>query len=110
MRNVDLTFYVCASVWAVCVLHSLADSHAFTMFQLSYFLDKNSVESVGNATLDSKLTHSFKMHNEQLNVSQLIMLEPSHVWEQRKSNLQQYLQDFHNMVRLMALERKVPCE
>ncbi|KAL8187639.1 UNVERIFIED_CONTAM: hypothetical protein K2H54_052420 [Gekko kuhli] len=84
--------------------------HAIDMLHLSYFPDNSSVEVVGNATLDGKLTHTLEGHNEKLNVSQLLPLEPSHLWTQRKSSLYQYIQQFQDMVKVIARERHVACE
>nr|XP_056706210.1 endothelial protein C receptor-like [Euleptes europaea]XP_056722791.1 endothelial protein C receptor-like [Euleptes europaea] len=93
--------------WLFCHWAYGADFHAINMFHRSYFPDSSSVEVVGNATLDGKLTHTLKGHNEQINVSQLLPLEPSHLWKQRKSNLRLYLQQFQDMVKVTARERNV---
>ncbi|XP_061492560.1 endothelial protein C receptor [Rhineura floridana] len=83
-------------------------SHAFIMIQLAFFQNSSSVEFVGNATLDGKLTHSMEVQNGQLNASQLLPLEPLYLWEQRKSSLQQYLKQFETLVNMYARERNVP--
>ncbi|XP_015262354.1 PREDICTED: endothelial protein C receptor [Gekko japonicus] len=93
--------------WLLCHQAYGADLHAINMLHLSYFPDNCSVEVVGNATLDGKLTHTLEGHNEQLNVSQLLPLEPSHLWTQRKSNVYQYIQQFQDMVKVIARERHV---
>lgn len=80
------------------------------MTHLAYFPNDSSVEMVGNATLDGKLTHSVEYQNEQMNASQLLQLESLDLWEQRKSALQNYLELFKKVVNLFARERKVPCE
>ncbi|XP_054838641.1 endothelial protein C receptor isoform X2 [Eublepharis macularius] len=77
------------------------------MLHLSYFPDNSSVEVVGNATLDGKLTHSVEGRNKQLSVSQLLPLEPSHLWKQRENHLRLYLQQFHDVVNMTARERNI---
>lgn len=94
----------------ICFLFSRSDFHAIDMLHLSYFPGDDSVDVVGNATLDGKLTHTLEGRNEQLNVSQLLPLEPSHLWTQRKSSLYLYLQQFQNMAKVIARERNVACE
>ncbi|XP_062988389.1 endothelial protein C receptor-like [Elgaria multicarinata webbii] len=84
-----------------------ADSHAFTMVQLAYFPEKGVVDFAGNATLDGTLTHSLGSHQGQLNVSQLLSLESSDVWKQRKDSLHEYLEFFKGVVTLVAQERNV---
>ncbi|XP_066476790.1 endothelial protein C receptor-like [Tiliqua scincoides] len=93
--------------WILYWTHGI-DSHSFTMFHLSYFSNESFVEWEGNATLDGKLTHTLKGHNEQLNVSQLLPLEHPHIWEQREDNLQKYLKMFQTVVSLYIGERKAP--
>ncbi|XP_034989064.2 endothelial protein C receptor [Zootoca vivipara] len=85
-----------------------AESHAFVMTHLAYFPNSSSVEMVGNATLDGKLTHSVEYQNEQMNASQLLQLESLDLWEQRKSALQYFLELFKTLVNLYARERKIP--
>lgn len=92
------------------VLLYLPDSHRFTVLHLSYFSNESFVEWEGNATLDGKLTHILKGHNDEFNVSQVLPLEHPHIWEQREDNLQQYLKMFQSVVILYTRERKVPCE
>ncbi|XP_053164026.1 endothelial protein C receptor [Hemicordylus capensis] len=103
-----LLFQALLLPWLLCHWADSADSHTFTMFYLAHFPNSSFVEFIGNATLDGKLTHSMEGGNEQLNVSQRHPLEPSHVWEQRVSNLSQYLQKFQQTVQVLTLERKVP--
>ncbi|XP_048361882.1 endothelial protein C receptor [Sphaerodactylus townsendi] len=93
--------------WFLCHWAYSADFHAINMLHLSYFSDISAVEVVGNATLDGQLTHTLEGHNEQFNVSQLLPLEPSQLWNQRKSNLLLYLQQFQDMVKVTARERNV---
>ncbi|XP_060098037.1 endothelial protein C receptor [Heteronotia binoei] len=93
--------------WLLCLQAYGADHHAIDMLHLSYFPDDGSVEVVGNATLDGKLTHTLEGHNEQLNVSQLLPLEPSNLWTQRKKNLYNYIQQFQDMVKVVARERNI---
>nr|XP_020643134.1 endothelial protein C receptor isoform X1 [Pogona vitticeps] len=91
--------------WALsCWVHG-AESHAFTITQLAYFLNRTSVEFVGNATLDGTLTHSLETHNGQVNVSQLWPLENSDAWKQRERKLQDYLNKFVLLVNLFVNER-----
>lgn len=90
-----------------CWTHGV-DSHRFTVLHLSYFSNESFVEWEGNATLDGKLTHILKGHNDEFNVSQVLPLEHPHIWEQREDNLQQYLKMFQSVVILYTRERKVP--
>ncbi|XP_033006000.1 endothelial protein C receptor-like isoform X2 [Lacerta agilis] len=94
--------------WALCHWVYGVESHAFVMTHLAYFPNNISVEMVGDATLDGKLTHSVEYQNNQMNASQLLQLESLDLWEQRKSALQYYLELFKTLVNLYARERKIP--
>lgn len=74
------------------------------------FSKGSSAKFVGNATLDGILTHSLEGHTEQLNVSQLLPLEASNLWEQRESKLHKYLQSFQGMVMILSKEKIISCE
>ncbi|XP_063162897.1 endothelial protein C receptor-like [Candoia aspera] len=83
------------------------ETHTFIMTLIANFSKDNSVEFVGSAILDRTLTHSLDGPNGQLNVSQLLPLQPPNIWDQTKSNLLDYLQSFQALVMLLSKERKI---
>ncbi|XP_025025830.1 endothelial protein C receptor [Python bivittatus] len=84
------------------------ETHAFITSLIANFSKEDSVEFVGNATLDRILTHSLEGRNKQFNASQLFPLELPHLWKQRESNLQDYLQSLQALVMLFSKERNIP--
>ncbi|XP_034295496.1 endothelial protein C receptor-like [Pantherophis guttatus] len=81
------------------------ETHTFIMTLTANFSKGNFAKFVGNAALDGILTHSLEGHNEQLNVSQLLPLEESNLWEQTESKLHKYLQSFQGMVMILSKEK-----
>ncbi|XP_060623998.2 endothelial protein C receptor [Anolis sagrei] len=84
-----------------------ADSHNFTMVHHTYFPNKTLVETVGHATLDGTHTHSLESHNGHVNVSQLLPLESSDLWEMRRTKLRDYLSQLKNLIYLLTRERNI---
>ncbi|XP_050821625.1 endothelial protein C receptor isoform X1 [Gopherus flavomarginatus] len=77
--------------------------HTFTMIQLAHLPNSNTIEFLGNATLNGVLTHSL----QGFNASQLLPLEPPTQWQAMERSLQTYLHAFHMLVQVIAKERKV---
>uniref|UniRef100_A0A452HZD2 MHC class I-like antigen recognition-like domain-containing protein n=1 Tax=Gopherus agassizii TaxID=38772 RepID=A0A452HZD2_9SAUR len=77
--------------------------HTFTMIQLAHLPNSNTIEFLGNATLNGVLTHSL----QGFNASQLLPLEPPTQWQEMERSLQTYLHSFHMLVQVIAKERKV---
>ncbi|XP_032628346.1 endothelial protein C receptor isoform X2 [Chelonoidis abingdonii] len=73
------------------------------MIQLAHLPNSNTIEFLGNATLNGVLTHSL----QGFNASQLLPLEPPKQWQEMESSLQTYLHSFHMLVQVIAKERNV---
>ncbi|NWV27669.1 EPCR protein, partial [Origma solitaria] len=73
---------------------------AFTMLQLTRVYRGNSMFR-GNASLNGELSHLL----DELNVTQVLPLEPPDAWARRQSEVMAYLRNFRQLVQLFNKER-----
>lgn len=80
------------------------------MLQISYFPDPVQVYHRGNASLGGLLTHELKGQDSNITILQLHPLQEPQSWALTEGRVRVYLQEFHNLVRLVHHERGVDCE
>ncbi|NWT18218.1 EPCR protein, partial [Vireo altiloquus] len=75
---------------------------AFTMLQLTRVYRGNSMFR-GNASLNGELSHLL----DELNVTQVLPLEPPDAWARRQNEVIAYLKNFRQLVQLFNKERPI---
>lgn len=80
------------------------------MLQISYFPDPHQVLHQGNASLGGLLTHVLKSQDSNITILQLHPLQEPQSWAVTEKRVQGYLQEFHDLVRLVHQERGVACK